>query len=90
MGDLFFVQHVLQQDLQCHGMAAPAAANEIIAITLPGPIRVADVMGVVLSIDLYGEILKLKAGAFFGVELGFLVFADHSIVHLLISLKSFD
>jgi hypothetical protein len=78
-------EHVLEQDLERHGMTTALVGKEKLTVALENPIVEFNIMGVVIAIKGKLELFKLKTVSFFSIALGFLNFADHSIVHVLLS-----
>ena len=75
--------HILEQDLKRHGVSASLMGEEEFAIAGEHPIIVTYMMFVVIAVKSKVELVEAKTMTILSVSLGFLDFADHSIVHFL-------
>jgi hypothetical protein len=74
--------HIFEQDLKRHGMAATQMGNEKLAVTLKDPVFELYFVGIVIAIEGELEPLELKSMSFFRIAFRFLNLADHPIVHV--------
>lgn len=73
--------HVFQQQLKSHCMAAKIMTLEIGASTLPFARVVTNGVVVVLSFKRGFKLIEANSLGFLGITLGFVYLADHSTVH---------
>jgi len=73
--------HIFQEDLERHSMAAYAACIKEGAITRPFPMVVSDNMRIVLAIQRDRKAVKVHPFAFLRIPSGFLSLTDHPIIH---------
>jgi hypothetical protein len=76
-----FRQHVFQDDLERHTVAAPAATLEKVTITLPDAILHPHRVRIILTIEGHVERFEANAITFLGITLGFVDLPDHARVH---------
>ena len=79
--------HVLQDDLQSHRVAAALMGKEELAIALEFAVVETELVTVVVSMESDLKLIEVKAIALLSVTLGFLDLAYHSIIHWLVSFQ---
>ena len=73
--------HILQQNLERHGVSASFVGKEELAVALEFTICKRDLVIVVIAVEGQFELIEAKTGTVFRVALGFFQFSDQSIVH---------
>jgi hypothetical protein len=74
-------QHLVQQLLERHGVAAALAEEEEFTVALEGAVVEADLVIVVFATEGDVELIEAETLALLGIALGFFDFPDHSVVH---------
>jgi hypothetical protein len=75
--------HVLEQDLERHAVAAALVGDEKFAVAMVGAVLECNCVVVIVTVECNVKFIELEALSFLRVTLGFLQLSDHSVVHTL-------
>ena len=79
--------HLLQNDLECHGMPATLVGKEELAIAQKFAVLEHDLVIIIVPVECKVKLVEPKTVAFLGVTLGLLDFTYYSIIHRSVSFR---